>query len=374
MLQDHTIRDIAIVNGSGTNDFLYAAGDGYGLIEIKIGGVTWGSSTPFASGMPFDPACSEGANNYGFRLDAVNDTAAGRNVIALATDSAPVHSREWGPYTPYTGFAWNGHPPYVSGTNPSPEGCDKRVYLYDRNPATWSPSNPVLPTEIGPYGSSASWGIFWRSIDLQIGSDGFVWVLNSNLEMEKFQRQGGVLTNVTNAIATEKYEQRDASFGTGLLSLNDPDLIFFGRDADACGWGLPATIVQPNGSVTIEEVLPPSEEHAIILLANGQWRDPLLPQDREWYLGGGIGPGECALVDPGPDPIAGSSTGSTTTCRPGRGVGSPFRWTQSLRALGRILADGDTTSLPSTPGRRATWWRSGAAPASTAWCSIPGPR
>lgn len=282
------IRDLALVS-----NWLYAAADGYGLIEVNLSYPF--SPTAYQPVLPIDSTCtsivppclvpSNPTGNFGVRVDAVQDGT--KIVIALATEAGSAYGAEWGPYRPYASFNWELGAPLLDPTLTCGDiGCGQRVFVFERPLTMPQPVKPMQRLMLQPTDSHFS----NQSLDLARDSNGTYWILGLREELLAFTigSQGSYtplpLSN------PGPYVLRAPSFAGGVLGIDDPSLVIFGEDSGGGGYGLPQ--LQGSGtSVSFAEILAPANNPTAFdfgLTLDSQWQSAQCGVNYEWVLGGGF--------------------------------------------------------------------------------------
>jgi hypothetical protein len=298
------VHDLALAQVDGQARYLYAAADGWGLVEFDLA-FGWGPDMPFWSSNPecwwsSPPSvnCDGGEANhlYAQRVTAVHDPVHQEIVVAASFPLAGTDNLIT-PYTQYGTLSWNfGH------EDPLPiaqRSCGDEYRVFTR--PTGSGASAATPTEaVGAL--YAPLIHFATPIELLASADGTeFWLLDAPLQVVHLERQPTELA-IAGAADCGAFGAMTGPI-TPQASLLHPDVLVSGVDmATTCephnllyrlehGAGAPEFVALASA---------PGDGEAFFLQAFGgaQWLDGTDAAHEFLFRGKGVQLAECGTVQP----------------------------------------------------------------------------
>lgn len=296
------VHDLELVPVDGAAGYLYAAADGWGLVEFDLaldwgpGMSFWSSNPPCYWSSPPDFNCSGGESNhlYAQRVAALHDPAHQEIVIAVSFPSSGTDNLIT-PYTQYGTLGWS-----FGQEDPLPiaqRSCVDDYRIYTRPTAT--PAATPTESESARYSPKI---LFATPIELVASADGSeFWVLDAPLQVVHLERQPteiaiadsadcGVFAAMTGPITPQ-------------ASLLHPDVLISGVDmAEACEkHNLLFRLVHGAGVpefVPIESAPGEGEDFFLQAFGTAQWLDTTDSTKEFLFRGKGVQIAECGTVPP----------------------------------------------------------------------------
>ncbi|MBI5364459.1 MAG: hypothetical protein HZA53_14875 [Planctomycetes bacterium] len=365
------IRDLAVVRTATQGSFLYAAAEYAGLLEYRIPAVTLPAPDPSHPSM-WTAQTLTGVNRYAERVAACT---SGGDYIYVAVGSQSGSAIESDTPAPHRNRGhWNGLCidwfRHDSNSLGGVAGADQVVLLGHDG------ANPSLPAYVVDQHAHAKW---WGSLLLRRRSPSSYRLYECTSNGATVGRQLDITDgNHPPGIAQESWTTSGthldfaAAVGDGLVSLVNPNLVFFGPDGPASPANTEgfAFVIEPTaGGEDLRPVLgtdrlcasAPSASapcgeapnpYTIGLLQSAQWVDPFVPT-REWFFSGDD------LLEKWQSSCQAPASACDNPCEvlwrgvPTAGEETPANSSQGYRVAAMKLDDVDRDSLPTW----MKWWQ-----------------